>query len=327
MAVVASLLPAITLHLGTLSIETPKRKKSGHYGLVDNSSLPVRLVVLSRLVRSADEPTLVAAATSALGSTVLVALRRVALSVALSAGCADPSMSEGQMQTLFNTPASTVHTKRLYDQQLSLPAKLPQPNAKELLDAMLEAVGAVRPSPAGLRVAELLLGGQGLGADEAAVVDTLAASVEQATVARLGGSSAIPLPPAAPSPPPQLPTPPLVPTDVSTALDPGASLITNFVHHLASRWGRPLSPEESNIIAGAMEQGLLVMQAGDAAATQSLLEGGVLAALSNAPAAQLWACCLEVGERGLTSASAVAEALVNACSAITTVLFADALGL
>ena len=106
-------LPPIVLQLGALTIAAPKRKKSvGHYGLVDNSSLPVRLVLLSRLVRGVDESILTAAAASALGLAILAALRRVTLRVAVAAGCADSSMSELQMETLFNTPGSTIHTKR-----------------------------------------------------------------------------------------------------------------------------------------------------------------------------------------------------------------------
>ncbi len=88
-----------------------------------------------------------------------------------------------------------------------------------------------------------------------------------------------------------------------------------------------MSPEESSIVVAAMDEGLSLMQPSDAAVRRELLEGEVLSALDQAPAAQLWACCLEVAERGLTSAAEVAEALVGACSSIASVVFADALGL
>ena len=319
---VASPLPPILMRLGVLSIGAPRR--GAHFGLVDNSSHPVRLVALSRLVRSNDEATLAAVTTSAVGVALLTALRRITLRVALASGRADPTLSETQVDTFFNSPASTVHTKRLYDQQLSLPSKLPQPQAKALLEALLEAIGAAHASPAGARVVELMMGRLSLAASDATTVDTMAASIDEMMMARLGSAPTLPLP--VPAPPPPSPLAPAPPTaSASAALDPAVSLTTNFVRHLAVRWGRPLSSDENHTVDAALDEGLMLMQAGDAATRRRLLDGSVLAALSNAPAAQLWACCLEVGERDLMSASDVAEALVSACSTVTAVLFVDAL--
>ena len=55
-------------------------------GLVNNSSSPIKLVALSRLVRSADVSNLEHIAESAAGKALLAALRRVTLSVASTSG-------------------------------------------------------------------------------------------------------------------------------------------------------------------------------------------------------------------------------------------------
>ena len=100
-------LPSLILPLDALEIGAPKRKassiSSGHFGLANDSSASLALVVLSRLVRSRDEPTLTGVARSALGQAILAALRAATLRVAVAVGEADPSLGEAQMATLFKT--------------------------------------------------------------------------------------------------------------------------------------------------------------------------------------------------------------------------------
>ena len=103
-----------------------KRKApcTGHYGLANDSSLAVRLVALSRLMRARDDDILHPAAQSPVGIAVLDALRAAVLRVAVASGGADSAMSEMQVTTLFNLSASHVATKRLYNGGLSRPSKL-----------------------------------------------------------------------------------------------------------------------------------------------------------------------------------------------------------
>ena len=65
-----------------------KRKAhSGHHGVANDSSVAVRLVALSRLMRVRDEEMLEAAARSPVGMAVLDALRAVVLRVVWAVAC------------------------------------------------------------------------------------------------------------------------------------------------------------------------------------------------------------------------------------------------
>ena len=138
--------PLLVLRLNALDIGATKRGRTGHYGLVNNSSSPIKLVALSRLVRSADVSNLEHIAESAAGKALLAALRRVTLSVASTSGQADPQLNATQIETFFNTPASTIHSQQLYGTHFSLPSKMPHPFARKLLDELLDALGAARAS-------------------------------------------------------------------------------------------------------------------------------------------------------------------------------------
>ena len=88
-----------------------------------------------------------------------------------------------------------------------------------------------------------------------------------------------------------------------------------------------LQPAERVVVDGALNEGLSLLQAGDAASRRQLLATPILAALTTPSAAQLWASLLEVAEGNLLSASAVATALIDACSAVAGTLFASAFGI
>ena len=120
-----------------------------------------------------------------------------------------------------------------------------------------------------------------------------------------------------------MPPPPMPPT----AIDPSTSLAVNFHRRLTARWGRPLTPDDTELIGTAMDESLIVMDVSDVEVRRRLVDGPVLAALAHAAAAQLWACALDALGRELASASEVADALRSASSATAAVLFVDGLGL
>ena len=111
------------------------------------------------------------------------------------------------------------------------------------------------------------------------------------------------------------------------AMDPSASLAVNFYRRLAAQWGRPPTPDETEVIGTAFDESLIVMDVSDVEVRRRLVNGPVLAALAHAAAAQLWACALDALERELASASEVANALRSASTATAAVLFVDGLGL
>ena len=112
-----------------------------------------------------------------------------------------------------------------------------------------------------------------------------------------------------------------------TAIDSSASLAVNFHRRIAARWGRPLTPDDTEMIETALDESLTVMDVSDVEVRRRLVDGPVLAALAHAAAAQLWACALDALGRELASASEVADALRSASSATAAVLFVDGLGL
>ena len=338
--------PLLTLRLNALDIGAAKRGRTGHYGLVNNSSSPIKLVALSRLVRSADVSNLEDIANSAAGKALLAALRRVTLSVASASGQADPQLNATQIETFFNTPASTIHSQHLYATHFSLPSKMPHPFARKLLDELLDVLSAARASATAVleQLINPSLSPSPNHVKDGASIEQLVATVGDAMAARF---PTMPLPPRTTAPPPTvLPNPAPLPVTSSTqsttnvptpadmsshnmALDPNASLAVNFERQLAARWGRSLSVAESTTLASALEQSLDLMQPGDPQAgqhlIQQLLHGPTLTALTHSAAAQLWACGLEVLERDLSSAEEVADALQSASSAITAILFAEGL--
>ena len=108
-------MPTLTLSFANLSmdcsqvtIDAPKRKAtcSSHYGLANDSSLAVRLVALSRLMRARDDEILSPAAQTPVGVAVLAALRDAVLRVALAVGGADQALTNVQIVTLLNLSAS-----------------------------------------------------------------------------------------------------------------------------------------------------------------------------------------------------------------------------
>ena len=174
----------------------------------NDSSLAVRMILLSRLMRTRDETMLEEAARSPVGEVVLTQLRSLFLRVALAAGGTDPSLSEPQIVTLFGLSGSTVAAQRLYDSGLTLPGKLPWQRAKRLLSVFLDALAASRVVTVGYTIGELLLQKPAapLDAPAQAQIASLVALVECESSRLLsGGSSRSSSSSARSSPPPAVP--------------------------------------------------------------------------------------------------------------------------
>ena len=367
-------LPLLTLSFAALGIGCPAGKKQrktpcagGHYGLANDSSLSVRMVLLSRLMRTRDEIMLEEAARSPVGEAVLAQLRSLFLRLALAAGGIDPSLSEAQILTLFGLSGSTVAAQRLYDSGLTLPGKLPWQRAKALLSVFLDALAATRVVTTGYTIGELLLQKPAAPLDAAAQagIASLVALVECESSRRLSGgssrsssSSARSSPPAAvvPGDPAAGPLPAAADEGGAGAAPPGAqaaggggssgsgglfggaqqppfavnataSLAANVERLAELRLRRGLDPAERAAIGAALEEGLSILQAGNAEARRALLADCILAALAHPGAAQLWASALEAAEGELESVEALAAAITSGCASIAGVLFASALGM
>ena len=345
-----AMLPALNLSLAALCLDdvgvgtdtpaapptaTPAKRKAAvptHSGLASDSSVAVRLVALSRLVRARDEPILVPVAASHVGIAVLAALREAVRRVAIAVGGATPELREQSVATFFGLSASTVATRRLYDGGLSLPTALPWGRARALLAALLESIGAVRATADGAAVAELLLRPPSPPLDAAAqaAIDATVSAVAAEMTRRLGrsggdGASSSGASGRSTPPPPQ--PAPAVPLDVPAApfaVDASASLGANVQRLIASSLHRQLDPAEAAAIDAALEEALSLLQAGGAAQRRALVATNVLVALTTAAAAQLWACAVDAAESAATSPDAFANAVIDGCSVIAAVLFTTA---
>ena len=151
-----------------------------------------------------------AAARAPVGAAVLAALRAVVLRVAIATSAADPSLSDAQITTLFNLSASHVASQRLYDGGLSLPSKLPWPQAKSVLGALFDSLAAARAAAHGHALAELLLRLPAAPLDHEAqqAIGALVANLEPDMIRRLtAGSDAASSSSGRSTPPPILPLP------------------------------------------------------------------------------------------------------------------------
>ena len=195
----------------------------------------------------------------------------------------------------------------------------------------------------GYRIGEWLLRMPAPAIDAAAQADVAAmiALVECEMRRMLSGSSEGDASSAASSssstPPPTLPVPvppPLQPAQMVPAqavapflLDASASLGANLGRHVAMRMRRSLQPEEQSELDGALETGLSVLSAETAEARRQLLAATAIVALSNAGAAQLWACALEAcGDVEVESVAALAAEITTQCGTISAALLSAALG-
>ena len=306
-----------------------------HYGVNADASTPIALIALSRLARAKDAVTLARVAASPFGTALLVALRALTLRVALAAGF-DQGLSDANITALFNLPGSSTKYQSQYGDFGSLQSRMPWPQYKRLVAALLEALTTARQRQLGHVPGELMLASVPLDNAGQATLAALVVAVEQSMLTSLrsgdaGGASSSsssssssrrttppPLPqPPAPPPPPQTQAP-------LFAIDPTQPLSTNLTRLVASRARRQLSAPEVATLTAAFDDGLSVFQAGGAAARQQLLAANVLVALTNQSGAWLWAATVEAVEHPTSSIALLAAAIVDYCSNTAAMLFADA---
>ena len=341
------------LQLDDIAAPTKRKSHSAHGGLPRDSSSSISLVAISRLIQVRDESILQVAAAAPIGVAVLAALNAAVLRVALATELADhAAFDESSVQTFLNLSASTVASQHLYQGGLSLPSKLPWPNAKRLLKVMLEALTHART--VGLSTALLQLPSPPLDAQIQAAITATISAVEDEMIARLGvdtsaassaaasststasereTSTELPqLPPMPPPPPPPYPQPQVVPVPpVPFVLDlVSTSLATNIHRLVAASLHQPLNASDIATINAALEDSLSVLQAGDAAERRAILETTMATAIVNTGAAMLWACVTDaVTDSGqMESASSFGLDLIERASTVASALFvAAAIGL
>ena len=306
-----------------------------HYGVNSDASTPIALIALSRLARAKDGVTLERVAASPFGATLLLALRALTLRVALAAGF-NQGLSDANIITLFNLPGSSTKYQSQYGDFGSLQSRMPWPQYKRLVVALLEALTTARQRELGHVPGQLMLASASLDNAGQATLAALVTAVEQSMLTSLrsgeaGGASSSSssssssrrtTPPPLPQPP--LPPPPPHQAQAAFAIDPTQSLSTNLTRLVASRARRQLNAPEVGTLTAAFDDGLSVFQAGGAAARQQLLAANVLTALTNQSGTWLWAATVEAVEHPTSSIALLAAAIVDFCSNTAAMLFADA---
>jgi hypothetical protein len=235
--------------------------------------------------------------------------------------------------------ASHVATRHLYNGGLSLPGRLPWQAAKTVVLALFDGLNVARAATVGYEVGVLL--GQSTAPYDAAAqakVGAMLGLVECDAARRIadGSGPSSSASSSSSTPPPQMPQLPLPvpqaqqdPQGAAAAqpfvVDAASSLSANVERLVAQRLQRPLIAAEQTAIRAALDEGVSVLQAGDAAARQQLLLAPMATALAQSPGAHLWAAAVEAAE-GEATVEAVARAVTEGCSRLAGVLFAAALG-
>ena len=109
-------------------------------------------------------------------------------------------------------------------------------------------------------------------------------------------------------------------------VDATLSLAANVSRLVSASLHRSLQLAEVDAVDDALVTASGVLQAGDATTRRALLQSNVLAALANPGAALVWAACVEKSEGGIDTVDAFANAVIESCSDIASVLFAAAAG-
>ena len=169
----------------SLAVGAPKRARSvpTHSGLRHNcANAPIRLILLSRILKEKSEDTLAIVAAMRIGTVLLSGLVTVMLKVCryLHAGGPDASiLTEANVKTLFSISGSTLARDSMYAANLTLPSRLPVGEARQAFDRMLVAVGSVWSTESGAKLTKLVnveMHGAPQPAD-AAIADAFARSV------------------------------------------------------------------------------------------------------------------------------------------------------
>ena len=271
----------------------PASSSGGHGGVrLDSGRHTVAIILISRLLVSTDEAELGRIAQSRYGLVLLERMREVVLQLASPAA---PSLQMAQVQTLFNTVGSTLKREGVYNGLLGLPSKLPFEQAKKVYGALLNAVASERGGDVGTPTVQLLrsagnaTGGPSAMAD--AVVANFAKRVREVATASLA-SGAEASASAQPPPPPVQPPPP------SAAIVPTNSFLLTLENIAAAHVGHALSAAEHAQAQSAFEAAFNVLSSLGPSERAQLLHLGVLDALLDADAAQLYTCVLAAAKEG-----------------------------
>ena len=163
-----------------------------HYGVNSDASTPIALIALSRLARAKDASTLERMAASPFAIALLTALRSLTLRVALAAGF-DQGLSDANITALFNLPGSSTKYQSQYGDFGSLQSRLPWPQYKRLVTALLEALTTARQSQLGYVPGQMMLTTSPTAPLDAAgqtAIAALATAVEQSMLTRLRSGDA-----------------------------------------------------------------------------------------------------------------------------------------
>ena len=152
MTVLSSPMPS----LAHLNLHAASMPTGAHYGVNSDAATPIAIIALSRLARTKDAPTLERMASSPLAIALLTALRSLTLRVALAAGF-DQGLSGANIAALFNLPGSSTKYQSQYGDFGSLQSRLPWPQYKRLVSALLEALTTARQSQVGYVPGQIML--------------------------------------------------------------------------------------------------------------------------------------------------------------------------
>ena len=146
-----------------VSFGAPKRKvssvsHSSHRGIrSDSGTATVKIVLLSRLFREKDLTLLENSAAFEDGLLLISKLQEIMLTLCTrETRGKTPSPSISDMRTLFRLTGSALSHAKLYEAQLSLPSRLPMEAAKIAYQTMLEMMGTVKDTTAGMALYHLL---------------------------------------------------------------------------------------------------------------------------------------------------------------------------
>ena len=301
-----------------------KRKASNtiraHWGLPSDSSDRLSLIALSRLLRTQDMITINQVFSSPLGPAILSSLQSIVLRVATTVGGANLSLTNVNVSSLLNLSGSSFISRKRYEEtSLSLPGKLPHPNAKALVKAMLDALAASVITPDGSRLMRQLIAIPLPLLDEQmqATIAAVMTSVESEMRSRLTDSGGAGASSSSSSSLLPMPNPPAQPAP--TQLDVSVSMNTNAIRLVQSRLGRALTQAETETLDTGLVEAFSLLTTGNQAQRRATLQLVALTTLSTAAGAQLWASMLEVVTTdggGSFSVDGFVNALSNAVSAI-----------
>ena len=321
---------------------------AAHYGASSDAALPIGTIAISRLARVKDAAYLDQIAATPIATAVLSALRAVVLRFMPSVDGANPVITCANIETLFNLPGSTTKYQSHYDGQGflgSLQSRVPWPQYRIMVGALLDALVAVRKASVGAMVGQMLLDAAtanasarvDTGAVQAAIA-TLVTAIEPDLRRRLGATS---VPSTASSssssaagasssaasdrtsPPPQHGSSGIV-LPALPAATTGTSFEATLQRLVSTRVHRHLSLEEATEVASALDEGLSILQAGGVVARQQLLGMNLSDALETQGGAWLWAVALEATASNAPVVATLTAAIVDGSSAVAVMLFAQA---